>query len=166
MLTRILPCLVLALSLSFASTASAAPADDVNALLKNLGDAFNKGDAKPCAALFAEDGDLISPAGQVAKGRAAVEKTIAGDITGILKGATTKFSTDSVRDLGNGTWLVDGTHEAQNMTGPDGMKMTGKLHVVFVASMSKDKKLQLLAARPYMFLPAPAAAAAPAKPTK
>ena len=160
MLSRILPILVLALSLSFASTASATPADDVNALLKTLGDAFNKSDAKAAAALFAEDSDLINPGGLMAKGRGAEEKILAGDMAGILKGATTKFTAESVREVGTGAWLVDATHEATNMKGPDGKTMTGKLHVVFVLTMSKDKKLQISAARPYMFLPPPAAAAA------
>lgn len=160
MLTRIIPSIILAVALSISTTAHATPTDDVNALLKSLGDAFNKGDAKAIAAMFADDGDLINPAGISAKGRAEAEKVLAGDINGILKGTTTKFTADSVREIGSGAWLVDATHEAANMKGPDGKMMTGKLHVVFVLTKSKDKKLQFSAARPYMFLPPPAAPAA------
>lgn len=156
MFARLLFCTVLTLSLSSAS-AFASPADDVNALLKTVSDGMNKGDAKAAAAAWADDGDLINPAGVVGKGHAGVEKVLAGDIATILKGTTSKFTVETTRDLGNGIWLVDATHEAQNMTGPDGKKMTGKLHVAIVLTTSKDKKLQVAAARPYMYMPAPPA---------
>jgi len=158
--------LALALALSASTIASAAPADDAGAVLKTLADAFNKGDAKAGAAVFAEDADLINPAGVTGKGRAAIEKVMAGDMAGIVKGATTKFSVETARELAPNVWLVDATHEAQNMMGPDGKPMTGKLHVVFVMTKAKDGKLQISAARPYMFLPAPPAASKPPAPTK
>jgi ketosteroid isomerase-like protein len=153
-------------ALGFSLSAHAAPMDDANAFLKSLGDAFNKGDAKAAAMLGTEDSDVINPAGVAGKGRAENEKIIAADLNGILKGATNKFTADSVREVGTGAWLVDATHEAANMTGPDGKKMTGKLHVVLVLVKGKDGKLAFTAVRPYMFLPpmpAPAAAPAPMK---
>ena len=147
-----------ALVVGLSTAAHATPADDVNALLKTLGDNINKRDAKAIAAMFADDGDLISPAGVAAKNHADAEKVLSGDINGILKGTTSKFTADSVREVGAGAWLVDATHEAANMKGPDGKTMTGKLHVVFVLTKNKANKLQFSAARPYMFLPPPPAA--------
>jgi len=152
--------LALAIGLLVPAASSAAPADEVNAVLKSLGDAFNKGDAKAAAALFAEDSDVISPFGVPGKGRAGAEKVIAGDLAGALKGSTNTFTAEDVRQLAPNVLLVDATHESQNMTGPDGKKMTGKLHLVLVMVRGKDKKLTIGAARPYMFLPPPPQASA------
>lgn len=158
---RYLSCLILGLVLLAPAVSSAAPpTDEVNAVLKSLGDAFNKGDAKAAAALFTDDCDLISPFGVPGKGRAGAEKVIAADIAGPLKGGTHTFTTENVRELAPNVMLVDATHEVQNMTGPDGKKMTGKLHVVLVMVRGKDKKLQVAAARPYMFMPPPPATSA------
>jgi len=157
---RVLSSLALALVLLAPGMSFATPTDDASALLTKLADAFNKGDAKAAAALFTEDTDLISPTGVQGKGRAGAEKVIHGDLTTILKGATNRFSVDNARELASNVWLVDASHEAQNMTGPDGKKTTGKLHVVFVMVKGKDGKLAIAAARPYMFMPPPPAASA------
>ena len=158
---RFLSTLALALAL-FAPVASATPpsTDEVNTALKPLADAFNKGDPKAAAALFTDDADVISPFGVPGKGRAGAEKVIGGDMTGALKGTTSTFTAETVRELAPNVYLVDATHEAQGMTGPDGKKMTGKLHVTLVMVRGKDKKLAIAAARPYMFLPPPPQASA------
>jgi uncharacterized protein (TIGR02246 family) len=152
---RILSLLALVLVVFVPATSSAAPADEVNAVLKSLGDAFNRGDAKAAAALFSEDSDVISPFGMPGKGRAGAEKVIAADIAGPLKGTTNTFTAENVRQLAPNLLLVDATHESQGMIGPDGKKMTGKLHLTLVMVRGKDKKWMISAARPYMFMPQP-----------
>ena len=157
---RFLSCVALALALFVPAAAAAAPADEVNTMLKSFADAFNKGDARAAAAHFSEDCDVISPFGVPGKGRAGAEKVIAADLAGPLKGATNTFTADNVRELAPNVLLVDATQEAQNMTGPDGKRMNGKLHVVLVMVRGKDRKLMIAAARPYMFMPPPPAASA------
>jgi uncharacterized protein (TIGR02246 family) len=158
---KIISCLALVLAVFVPATSSAAPADDdINAVLKALGDAFNKGDAKAAAALFAENGDLISPFGVPGKGREGAEKVMAGDMAGALKGTTNTFTAQDVKQLAPNVYLVDVTHESQGMMGPDGKKMDGKLHLVLVMSRGKDKKLMIQSARPYMFMPPPTQGAA------
>lgn len=147
---------LLALALALSTSVAASPTDDVNGILKSLEAAFNKGDAKAAAALFADDADVINPAGVPGKGRAGIEKVIATDLATILKGTTHTFTTETVRELGANVMLVDAKHEAQNMKMPDGKLQTGKLHVTFVVTKSKLGKLQIAAARPYMFVPPPA----------
>ncbi len=160
LMLRFLSCVALALALFVPAAVSAAPADEVNAVLKSIADAFNKGDARAAAAMFAEDSDVISPFGVPGKGRAGAEKVMAADMAGPLKGTTSTFTADTVRELAPNVLLVDATHEAQNMTGPDGKKMNGKLHVVLVMVRGKDRKLMVAAARPYMFMPPPPTASA------
>lgn len=157
MLTRTLFALTLGLSLS----AAAAPADDVTTMLKALSDAFNKGDAKAVAAHFTEDADLINMTGTRAEGKANIEKAVSSDMMTALKGATThKITAENTRELAPNVWFVDATHEAQNMMMPDGKIGTGKVHVSFVMT-KKDGKMQIVAARPYLFVPPPQ----PARPT-
>jgi len=160
MMNRTLAVLALALGLSL--PAAAAPADDVNAALKSLGDAFTKGDAKAAVALGTDGLDIINPAGVRGKGKAEAEKVIAGDLATILKGTTSKFTSESAKEVGAGVWLVDATQEVTNMKMPDGKTGTGKFHVVFVAVKGKDGKIAFSAARPYQYLTPPPAGSAPA----
>ena len=149
---------LLVLALGFSISASAAPADDVNALLKSVETAFNKGDAKAAAALFAEDADVINPAGVTGRGRPAIEKVISADMTSVLKGSKNqKFTAENVRELAPTAWLVDATHEVPTMAMPDGTTKPGKLHVIFAVNKSKDGKMQIVSARPYMFMQQPSA---------
>lgn len=149
---------LLVLTLGFSLAASAAPADDVNALLKSMETAFNKGDAKAAAALFAEDADLINPAGVAGRGRPAIEKVIGTDMTTVLKSSKNqKFTAEMVRELAPTAWLVDATHEVPTMAMPDGTTKPGKLHVIFAVNKGKDGKLQVVSARPYMYMPPPTA---------
>lgn len=152
---RTLSLLALALALFVPATSSAAPADEINTVLKSLGDAFNSGDAKAASMLFAENADVISPFGVPGKGRAGAEKVMAADLAGPLKGSTNTFTADNVRQLAPNIWLVDATQEAQGMTGSDGKKMAGKLHLMLVMEKGKDRKMMITSARPYMFMPPP-----------
>jgi uncharacterized protein (TIGR02246 family) len=157
---RLVSCLAFALVLSFSVRSFAAPPDDatgINALFQKLTDDFNRGDAKAAAALFAPDADLINPRGVEGKGRTELEKIMATDLATLLKGATNKFTVNTTRQLAPNVWLVDGTHEAQNMKMPDGKIGTGKIHIVTIVTKAPDGKMQIAAARPYMFMPAPAA---------
>jgi uncharacterized protein (TIGR02246 family) len=62
--------------------------DDRRALLKmedEFAEAWNRHDAAAMAALWAEDGDLISPGGRVARGRAEIEKMLRDEQSAAFK---------------------------------------------------------------------------------
>ncbi|MEI7704021.1 MAG: nuclear transport factor 2 family protein [Deltaproteobacteria bacterium] len=124
--------------------------------VKRFNDTFNRFDAKATAAFWAEEGTLISPAGEVGKGRAAVETVYAHDIEMFLKGTTSTFRIDSARALKGGYALLDMSHEIQNARMPDGSTGTMKLHTLILAQ-KKGGSWQWLDARPYAFLRPPAA---------
>jgi hypothetical protein len=71
--------------------------------------------------------------GEVGTGRAEVEKVYAHDVDMFLKGTTSTFRIDSVRQLKGGYALVDMSHEIQNAKLPDGSTGTMKRHTVILA---------------------------------
>jgi uncharacterized protein (TIGR02246 family) len=126
------------------------------ASVQKFNDAFNRFDPKGTASFWADDGTLISPAGEVGRGRAAVEKVYAHDVEMFLKGTTSTFRIESVRQLKGGFALLDMDHEIQNAKMPDGSTGTMKLHTVILAQ-KKGGGWLWLDARPYAFLKPPPA---------
>jgi uncharacterized protein (TIGR02246 family) len=126
----------------------------LDATLKKFNEAFNKFDRKQVAAHWAEDGTLITPGGEVGKGRSNVEKVYGHDVDTILSGTKSRFTISSARRLSPELVFLDLDHELQNFRMPDGSKATMKLHVVILAKKSGGG-WQFLDARPYAFLPPP-----------
>jgi uncharacterized protein (TIGR02246 family) len=94
--------------------ASAQKADpEAQKLADQYAAAFNKGDAKAIAALYATAATRLGPDGQLITGRAAIEKTYADGFAGPLKGAkltlqqgTTQVVTADVKVM-EGRFTVD-----------------------------------------------------------
>lgn len=122
--------------------------------LRKFNEVFNRFDTKAVAACWAEDGTLISPMGEVGRGRAGVETTYRHDCDTILKGTTSRFAIESVRRLGNDLAFLDLEHELQNCRMPDGTIGTMKIHVAMLARRS-GSTWQWLDARPYAFVQPP-----------
>ena len=104
-------------------TASAAHADAAADIKKTNADfaaAWNKHDPKAMSSWFADDGDLINPAGQVARGKAEVEKLFTMEQTGPMKGSTFSSTCGAPRMLKPDVALVDCSFEVQNVQMPDG----------------------------------------------
>src|SRR5438477_6211090 len=59
--------------------------DAVKARVAEFAEAFNKGDAKAAAAMWADDATLVNPVGVTGKGPAEIEKVIASDLATIVK---------------------------------------------------------------------------------
>jgi uncharacterized protein (TIGR02246 family) len=159
--------MLVSLALGFVSTVALAEGPKVDpsisASVKKFTDSFNTFDPKAVASYWAEDGTLISPAGQRGNGRDAVAKVYAADIDMILKGTTSTFRVESARMLKGGYALLDLDHEIANAKMPDGSTGTMKLHTVILAR-KKGSGWEWLDARPYAFLrPPPPAAGSPAK---
>jgi uncharacterized protein (TIGR02246 family) len=90
-------------------------AQNTNPDIQKLGDqyqaAFNKGDAKALSQLFAENGMMINAAGQLLKGRAAIEKDGSTAFDGILKGAKLTIHPGSSQSVAGDVALAEGTFE-------------------------------------------------------
>jgi uncharacterized protein (TIGR02246 family) len=121
---------------------------------RKFNEAFNRFDTKNVAACWTEDGTLITPSGEVGKGRSGVEAAYRHDCETILAGTRSTFTIASVRRLGNDLAFMDLDHELQNFRMPEGSTGTMKLHVVILAKRSGDT-WQWLDARPYAYLPRP-----------
>jgi uncharacterized protein (TIGR02246 family) len=124
----------------------------LEAAFRKFNELFNRRDAKQVAACWTEDGTLITPSGEIGKGRSGVETAYQHDCDTILAGTTSRFTIASVRRLGPELAFVDLDHELQNFRRPDGSKGTMKLHVVMLAKRSGNG-WQWLDARPYAFVP-------------
>ena len=77
---------LLVIGLSVAANAQK-PDADAQKLQEDYAAAFNKGDAKALAELYAPDGTRLGPDGAWLVGRAAIEKVYADGFAGPLKGA-------------------------------------------------------------------------------
>ena len=126
----------------------------LEAACRKFNEAFNRHDPKEVASCWTEDGTLITPSGEVGKGRSGVETAFRHDSDTILQGTTSRFAISSVRRLGSDLAFVDLDHELQNFRRPDGSTGVMKLHVVMLARRSGDG-WQWLDARPYAFIPGP-----------
>jgi len=98
--------------------------------------AWNKHDPQLMASFWVEDGDLITPTGRVAKGRAAVQKVFQDEQTGQgpWVGTTYVGKIDDIRLIGRDVAAVDVTAEVIGAKDAAG-KVTPpmKHHVTWVA---------------------------------
>jgi len=88
-------------SLAFSTQAAAAGADEaaIRAQSVNWAKAYNGGDAKAVAALYAEDAVLLPPGAPAVRGRAAIEAFFAKDIAG-TKAAGAVLALNPKTDVG------------------------------------------------------------------
>jgi uncharacterized protein (TIGR02246 family) len=126
----------------------------LDAALKKFNEAFNRFDTKQVAACWTEDGTLITPTGELGKGRSGVEAAYRHDVDTILAGTKSRFTVTSARRLGAELAFLDLDHELQNFKMPNGSTGTMTIHVVILAKKS-GSGWQWLDARPYAFLPPP-----------
>jgi uncharacterized protein (TIGR02246 family) len=144
------------------SALAAAPAlaQDEAAIRKAAADfvaAWNRHDAKAMAARFAEDGDIINPSAQAARGRAEIEKLFAGEQTTVMKGSTYVLAKADVRLLGPTTAVADWEGDITGMQGPQGEALPPFKHHVTIVYVKKGAEWLAAVARPYAFLPPPPA---------
>jgi uncharacterized protein (TIGR02246 family) len=110
---------------------------------------WNKDDAKAMASMFADDADLISPLGRVAKGKAEIEKLYQDEHAGPFKGS--RFTSDcksGVRLIKSDVAVVTCSFEVTGGTLPDGKAMPA-MKGLYTATMVKAKgRWQVVAGRP------------------
>ncbi len=82
--------------------------------------AWERHDAKALAAFWSEEGDLIDPAGRVARGREEIEKLFADEHSTVFKTSHATISDRAVRFLKPDLAIADGSFEITGMRSPDG----------------------------------------------
>jgi uncharacterized protein (TIGR02246 family) len=132
---------------------SKSPMEAAQTLFDKAADGFNRSDARAFSALWADDGQLINPAGVSGKGRSEIEKIAADDMSTILKGGKSKFTVQSVRQISPDAIWVDAAHDITGLKSPDG-KDSMHLHVIGLM-VQKSGQWWIAEARPYAFLPPP-----------
>ncbi len=119
---------------------------------RRFNEAFNRFDTRQVAACWTEDGTLISPTGEVGRGRSGVEAVYRHDCESILEGTRSRLTITSARRLGQDLAFVDGEHELQTCRKPDGSRGTMTIHLVILAKRS-GAGWRWMDVRPYAFLP-------------
>lgn len=117
--------------------------------------AWNRNDAKGLAACFASDGDLINPAGQIARGRAGVEKLLAEEQNRTFKGTRISVPQKHLSFLKPDIAIVDYEFEIAHLRGADGKETALKGLLTNVLRKEGDRWL-IAAARPMVPSPLPA----------
>lgn len=126
-------------------------ADELQPLLDTLAACMDRADARAAAALFTEDGNLISPSGMIGFGAVGVQRVIAADMQTLLKGTLNHIAIDAVRPLGDAVF-VDATHEITG--GQAGAAGPLEVHAVLLAR-KQGGGWKLVEARPYLFVSPP-----------
>ncbi len=122
----------------------------VQDLLKCFVTAWNRHDAGAMAALWAEDGDLITPWGLWGKGKATVGMIFEKEQAGFFAASTIKQDVNNVRPIGeDGVW-VDATSTITGVATPDGNESPPLVqHVVYLVIRQPDGQWRIANARPY-----------------
>jgi uncharacterized protein (TIGR02246 family) len=102
---------------------SAADEAQIRELATQHTSAWNSGDAAKAAAVYTDDAVFVNVRGMPRMGRAEIEKTLAQDLSGEMKGSTFGVTMDTIRFIRPDIALVHGT---TNITGggapPEGLK--------------------------------------------
>jgi uncharacterized protein (TIGR02246 family) len=135
----------------------------IQAAAAAFGAAWQSGDARAFAQLFTDDGQLVSPVGDLTKGRAELEKAVAAELAGPLKGTTHKLSLTTFHFVSPGVAVVDGDVELLGVRTPAGQtlpplkaKATG---VVVKVKVQGAVRWLFSDLRGYVFMPRPPLAA-------
>jgi uncharacterized protein (TIGR02246 family) len=102
----------------------------IKTITEEYAKAFNAGDAKAASELWTAEGEYTGPDGEAIRGRAAIEKSLAGHFKASPK-AVAKIRVESVRIIGRQTALAEGVVE---LTAPGSVAVNetrySALHVV------------------------------------
>lgn len=139
----ILSCITTVNMLSASSTADSEIRQFVDLFVKK----WNQHDPKDLINLWAENGDLMNPAGEWEKGKANVMKILLREHQGILRKSVMKQQIMNILLLNPTTAWVD----AKVSLIVPGFTESLDHHIVFLLVKQNDQWL-ILAARPYQFL--------------
>ena len=125
--------------------------DQIKSTFERFSAAWQANDGAAAAGFFVDDGSLINPFGERADGRAAIAGMYSQYFAGMLRGSTTHFTLESVRDIESNHAFADGQ---QTVTGSDGKVIL----VVHLASLMRrvGDSWKVVDSRPYTFAARPA----------
>ncbi len=109
-----------------ASPAKKGDPTDEEAIRKMVADydeAWNKADLKGVTAFFAQDAVFTEAQGNVARGRAEIEKMYNEWLTSTYRGSRSHVETRAIRFLKPDAAVADGTWEDTGVRGPDGNEL-------------------------------------------
>jgi uncharacterized protein (TIGR02246 family) len=95
----------------------------INATVAAFEAAWQGADARAFAQTFTDDGQLVNPVGEWTRGRAALEKRVAEQLAGPLKGTTHKLSLTAFHFVAPGVAVVDGDVDLIGVHGPGGQAL-------------------------------------------
>lgn len=127
----------------------------INALNEKFAAAWNKADGAAMAMTYAEDGCLIDPFGNEARGRPAVDSLLTATVTMSLKGSTTSFAIEHIRFLAPDVAFVDATQTISGVVSPEGEPLPEMQFHLVLSMIEKGGKWWYVDARPYQFMPPP-----------
>ncbi len=140
---------------------SASMQPDIAAIERRLGDfvaAWNRHDTVQMASVWHDDGDLINPFGQIAKGRSQVQALFRDEHSGPMKTCNHQLAINSVRLASQDIAIVDGECTLTGLRDSAGKELpTYKPHVHFVLC-KRDGQWGVLSARAYAVSSRPGAA--------
>lgn len=143
------------MSAVLASVAFAAgPNPDAQKVLDQIQSAFNQHDATKLSQLFTPDGTLVLQTGEVAHGRAAIEKQMKSQMATVFKDSHSAFKLDGTRPIHTDTMWLDATHDVTGALKPDGSRGPVTFHLVALLEKRGGQWL-ISEARPYEYQPAP-----------
>ena len=128
----VIACLVLVAASVSAQDASVEQA--VDGLLNQWADGWNRGDAAACVALHTEDGDRVGAGGELWKGRAAMQESLAKTIAS-YGGGSLKLTRTSLHIVSPEVVVTDGTWEISGGK-PEGAPTSG--FYTFILSKEGD----------------------------
>lgn len=140
--------LLVTLAAAAVHAAEPKPEEAVKKTIDTFVAAWNKHDSQAMAAVWAEDGDLINPFGEVAKGRAEVERVLQKEHTGPMKDTSFAAAVDAIRFVKPDVAVVDWKTSLDRMRSPDGALLGTHVQRVTVVLKQDKGKWWFWAARP------------------
>ncbi len=126
--------------------------------IKTRGDEFTKAwnnhDPKAMAALWLNDGDVISPFGRWAKGRSEVEKLFREEHTTFMKNSTTTMECKDIRTFGPDLVLSEWEQHLRNVETGDPNRTSIRVHVTLLLQR-QGGTWYTAAARPVIYIQEP-----------
>src|SRR5262252_4841550 len=116
----------------------------IRAIGPELSSRWNRGDAKACAALWTEEGSLVTPDGTRVDGRDQIEQLLGRDFEKLFKGSHGQYTVQVIDWLTPDAAFVDMELALSGLTRPDGTAGRDQT-VQMVARVAKQRGRWLLA---------------------
>jgi uncharacterized protein (TIGR02246 family) len=124
-----------------ATATTAASTKDAQAIhdrIEEFVSAWNTHNPRAMSMVYADDADLINPAGRVAKSRAEIEKLFADEHAGALKESRISLKAEEVRLLASDIAVSDDDFEVTGVRDPSGRETAMRGHLTLALKKQDD----------------------------